>query len=420
MTTETLLSLAQDRNRGKIRGIPSVCSAHPTVIATALAMGRDRGVPVLIEATCNQVNQDGGYTGMTPADFRDYVLGIAREVGFDPLGLILGGDHLGPNPWTGLPAAQAMERASAMVAAYAAAGFAKIHLDASMACADDPVPVPDAVIAERSARLAAVAEAHAPRPTVYVIGTEVPIPGGALEAVEGLTVTAASAALATAELHRAAFAAAGVPGVYDRVVGLVVQPGVEFGNQNVVAYDPAAAQGLVAALPDLPCLFEAHSTDYQTPTALAALVRDGFGILKVGPGLTFALREALYGLDLIAAELTPGRGASLAATMDRLMLDKPGHWARYYHGTPAEQRLQRHFSYSDRIRYYWTDPVAQAAVAGLLADLGPAPLPEPLISQYLGAAYPQVMSGRVAPSAPALLQASVARALAPYFAACFG
>ena len=132
MTTETLLRLAQDRNRGKIRGIPSVCSAHPTVIATALAMGRDRGVPVLIEATCNQVNQDGGYTGMTPADFRDYVLGIAREVGFDPLGLILGGDHLGPNPWTGLPAAQAMERASAMVAAYAAAGFAKIHLDASM------------------------------------------------------------------------------------------------------------------------------------------------------------------------------------------------------------------------------------------------------------------------------------------------
>jgi tagatose-1,6-bisphosphate aldolase non-catalytic subunit AgaZ/GatZ len=35
---------------------------------------------VLIEATCNQVNQDGGYTGMTPADFRRFVEDIAARV----------------------------------------------------------------------------------------------------------------------------------------------------------------------------------------------------------------------------------------------------------------------------------------------------------------------------------------------------
>lgn len=420
MTTASLLSLASDRKSGRIRGIPSICSAHPTVICTALALGRDRNVPVLIEATCNQVNHEGGYTGMTPADFRAYALDLARQEGFDPVRLILGGDHLGPNPWTRLPADQAMDKACEMVAAYAAAGFTKIHLDASMACADDPVPLPDTVIATRNARLAAVAEAHAAgEAPVYVIGTEVPVPGGALEEVEGLVVTSPAAARTTVEQHREAFAAAGVSDAFARVVGLVVQPGVEFGNENVVAYRPDEARALVASLADLPMLFEAHSTDYQTPAALAALVRDGFGILKVGPGLTFALREALYGLDRIADEILPDRGEPLREAMERLMLDKPGHWARYYHGTPEHQRMQRHYSYSDRIRYYWTDPRALQAVDGLLSALGTTPLPEPLISQFLGAAWPEVMDGQTAPTAPALVRAAVTRALAPYFAACF-
>ena len=63
---------------------------------------------MLIEATCNQVNQEGGYTGMTPADFRGFVEAIAARVGFDPSRIILGGDHLGPNPWKQLPAEEAL------------------------------------------------------------------------------------------------------------------------------------------------------------------------------------------------------------------------------------------------------------------------------------------------------------------------
>lgn len=424
MTTDILLSLASDRKAGKIRGIPSICSAHPTVLAVTFGLGRDRNVPVLVEATCNQVNHEGGYTGMTPADFRHFVLRIARQERFDPAGLILGGDHLGPNPWTHLPAAVAMEKACAMVAAYVEAGFAKIHLDASMACADDPSPLPDSVIAARNARLAAVAEAHAlaERP-VYVIGTEVPVPGGAWEAVEGLIVTGPEAARNTVALHRQAFGSEGIADAFERVVGLVVQPGVEFGNENVVAFDPDAARDLVGCLPQLPVLFEAHSTDYQTPKALAALVRDGFGILKVGPGLTFALREALYGLDHIAEVLMPGRPTSLRARMESLMLEKPQHWAKYYHGSPAHQRLQRHYSYSDRIRYYWSDPLAEAAVKELLASFGNRPIPPPLISQYLGAAHGSL--GRslglctVATTATELVRAAVLARLAPYLEACF-
>lgn len=417
MNNAFLLSLAPARRVGQILGITSICSAHPMVIAAVLAFGREKGGPVLIEATCNQVNQDGGYTGMTPADFRDFVLRISAEEGFDPANLILGGDHLGPNTWTHLPAAQAMEKAQAMVAAYVQAGFAKIHLDASMPCADDPVPLPDATIAARNARLAAVAEAQGTAP-VYVIGTEVPIPGGALEEVECLVVTTPAAAAETVALHRAAFAAEGIADAFTRVVGLVVQPGVEFGNENVVAYDSAAARDLSDSLDRLPMLFEAHSTDYQTPDALAAIVRDGFSILKVGPGLTFALREALYGLDHIADVMFAGRPSTLRATMEGVMLAHPEYWAKYYPGDAAHQSLQRHYSYSDRIRYYWTDPVAAKAVEDLLALFGDTVIPEPLVAQFLGAAYAEVMSGTVAPKAAALLTAAVTRVIKCYRNAC--
>ena len=272
MTTAPLLALRQARLDGTPTGITSVCSAHPQVIGAALALGRTTGRPVLIEATCNQVNQDGGYTGMRPTDFRRFVEAIADAEGFDTAGLILGGDHLGPNPWKDQPADHAMDKACVMIAAYAAAGFKKLHLDASMSCAGDPSPLPDATIAARSARLAAVAEANATgeRP-VYVIGTEVPVPGGALEVVEHLTVTSPAAARATVDIHAEEFARHGISDAFARVIGLVVQPGVEFGNENVVAYRPEAATDLVAALDDLAVVYEAHSTDYQTTEALAPL-----------------------------------------------------------------------------------------------------------------------------------------------------
>ncbi|HTW28488.1 MAG TPA: D-tagatose-bisphosphate aldolase, class II, non-catalytic subunit [Acetobacteraceae bacterium] len=407
---------------GRGRGLTSVCSAHPLVIEAALTEAKAASAPALIEATCNQVNQEGGYTGLTPAAFRDQVLAIADRVGLPRSQVILGGDHLGPNPWRALPAEAALGRAEAMVAAYAEAGFEKIHLDCSMGCAGEPTALPDAVTAARAARLARVAEAAAgaagtaPR---YIIGTEVPTPGGATEAIEELEVTRPEAALATHEVHRRAFAEAGLAAAFERVIALVVQPGVEFGHANVVIYRPERAVALAASLDRLPGLvFEAHSTDYQPQAALAALVRDGFAILKVGPGLTFALREALYGLDAIAAALDPDwHEHSLVAAMERVMLADPRHWRSHYHGDAGEQRVLRHFSYSDRIRYYWPAEAAQAAVARLLAHLASRPIPETLISQYLPTLYPRVLEGAVPPQPEALLHAAVRDVLAVYAAA---
>ncbi|NEI97711.1 D-tagatose-bisphosphate aldolase, class II, non-catalytic subunit [Rhizobium ruizarguesonis] len=407
------------RNLPFPHGVTSVCSAHPLVIEAALRRAGMEHRAVFIEATCNQVNQEGGYTAMTPVDFRRFIEDVAAATGFPAERIILGGDHLGPNPWKKLAAEEAMLRAMAMVTAYVEAGFEKLHLDTSMGCAGEPMALDDELTAARAARLAKAAEEAAlrsgRRPPVYIIGTEVPPPGGATHALEEIEITRADAAMKTLAIHRASFAKAGMASAMERVIGIVVQPGVEFGNTDVALYKPERAKSLIRSLDDMPGLvFEAHSTDYQPAEALSALVDGGFAILKVGPGLTFALREALYGLDAIADVLagrTPRTG--LVTTMEKIMVEQPASWAAHYGGSPDEQRLQRHFSYSDRIRYYWPDPRASAAVGELFRRL-PDEIPETLISQYLGRLYSDVVSKRVAPKARELCLAAVDTALAPY------
>lgn len=406
-------------------GIKSVCSAHPLVIEATLrhAMVNDQPF-VLIEATSNQVNQDGGYTGMVPADFRAFVEGIAEKAGFSVTRLVLGGDHLGPNAWTALAADEAMAKAEVMVRDYVRAGFSKIHLDCSMSCADDPVPLSETTIAERAARLCGVAErsyagdpAQAP---VYVIGTEVPVPGGAAEELDELAVTDRTAALTTIELHRVLFRNAGLGDAWMRVVAMVVQPGVEFDHDKVVDYRPVAAAALSAAIEPIDhMVYEAHSTDYQTPRALAALVRDHFAILKVGPGVTFALREALWALDAIEAETIPAatRGSLRKTTLMRMHAE-PKHWQKYYSAEGAALDLQLQYSLSDRIRYYWRDATIVVAQERLFANLRATPPSLALVSQHLPMAYAAVRTARATLDPADLVMAHIAETLDAYHGAC--
>ncbi|MFJ1468589.1 MULTISPECIES: D-tagatose-bisphosphate aldolase, class II, non-catalytic subunit [Massilia] len=424
---EYLLNLVQRHKAGTALGMHSVCSAHPLVIEAAMEASAQRGLPVLIEATSNQVNQHGGYTGMTPAAFRDFAHAIADRAGMPRERVLLGGDHLGPNAWQDLPADAAMARAEVLIDQYVAAGFRKIHLDCSMSCAGDPVPLPDDVVAQRAARLCAVAErawraAGGPAP-VYIVGTEVPVPGGAHEDLDELGVTTPGAAQATIDVHRAAFARAGLEGAWPRVIGLVVQPGVEFDHHKVIDYQPGKAAALSAFIEGVPgMVYEAHSTDYQTPAGLAALVRDHYAILKVGPGLTFALREALWALAGIEDEMSGAKeGSAFKDTVLEVMRAEPGYWARYYGGPDADAarvRFDQQYSLSDRIRYYWPHPAIQAAQARLLARLEREAPPLTLLSQYLPFQYEAVREGRVRNRPADLLKDGVARVLRQYMDAC--
>ncbi|WP_374362974.1 D-tagatose-bisphosphate aldolase, class II, non-catalytic subunit [Pseudoduganella danionis] len=410
--------------RGEAAGIYSVCCSHPAVLRAAMQVALHYDTILLVEATSNQVDQFGGYTGMTPAAFRDYVQQLASTQQFPLERLVLGGDHLGPNAWQMLDAVTAMQHAEILIAAYAAAGFHKIHLDCSMRCADDPAILGDDLIAARSARLCAVAEAAAAQvglpPPVYVIGTEVPIPGGEASLAQAGAVTSPKAAARTLDVHRQAFFEHDLHGAWRRVIAMVVQPGVDFDHSQIQHYQADAAQSLsefIAGQPGL--VFEAHSTDYQRETALQRMVHDHFAILKVGPAATFALRSALQALCAIEAELLPASQCShLMQILDDAMLAQPKQWLKHYPGTASEQRLLRRYGLSDRCRYYWGEASVQAAVNQLQRNLDSLQIPQMLIAQFLPLQYEAVRDGQLAKRYDALLEHSIGLALAPYARAC--
>lgn len=397
--------MMENRRQGIKCGIPSYCSANELVLETALRRAKAQNTPVLIEATANQVNQFGGYTGMLPKDFYQMVLKMAEEIGVPEHQIILAGDHLGPLTWQNLPEKEAMENSIELVYQYTRAGFTKIHLDTSMKVADDPESLLSTeTIARRGAILYKAAmkgyeELQAEKPEavrpVFVVGSEVPIPGGAQEAEDTLAVTSPDAFRDTVATYRRVWKDEGVEDGMKDVVAVVVQPGVEFGDDQVFLYDHNAAAELCEALGKFPeVCFEGHSTDYQSAECLKAMVQDGIAILKVGPALTYGLREALFALSFMERELVPEeKQAHFIETLEKVMLDNPGNWKKHYHGNEQQLALARKYSFSDRCRYYIGQPEVVASMNKLFENLKEYPVPMNMLHQYMPVSYVKVRDG---------------------------
>ncbi len=386
------------RNRAGRGGVAmSVCSAHPLVLRALFRTAHRHETIALVESTSNQVDQYGGYTGLMPADFAALVRRLAAEEGFPEDMVLLGGDHLGTNTWRAKAADEAMAEACGLVQAYVKAGYRKIHLDASFACADDRGRLTDEIVAERCARMAEVCEGvWESAPPIYVVGTEVPTPGGTHD-TEEMHVTSAADVERTLGVFRTVFHRHRLERAWERVVALVVQPGVEFGDGVIHDFQPVPE--LARAILDHPgMVYEAHSTDYQSALALQRLVEHHFMILKVGPWLTYALREGLFLLELMERELKPFIPSRFRDTLTHVMKEDPKYWDRYYSGDPDAVEFKIAFSYSDRARYYLARKEVVESLDRLFQNLS-APLPETLISQYMPAQYFGVRSGRIRPAA---------------------
>ncbi|MGV4651542.1 class II D-tagatose-bisphosphate aldolase non-catalytic subunit, partial [Burkholderia pseudomallei] len=236
-----------------------------------------------------------------------------------------------------------------------------------------------------------------------------------------IEVTRADSVSATLAAHRDAFARHGLQHAWSRVIALVAQPGVDFDDRRVLDYDPARAAALGASILRVPSLvFEAHSTDYQTESALAALVRDHFAILKVGPALTFALREALFALTYIEDALfdDASERSQLRDVIDAAMRERPEYWAPYYRGDALAQRIARQFSYSDRIRYYWLQPAVAAALERLFVNLARRAPPETLVAQWLPDVYAACRRGELAREPLAWVRHRIREVISRYARAC--
>ena len=404
---DALRKMLRNRQNGmKFAGIPSFCTANELVIEACIRQAARFNDYVLIEATANQVNQFGGYTGMKPADFRDFVYAIADRNGFDREKIILGGDHLGPLTWQNEPEAEAMEKSVELVKLFVAAGFKKIHLDTSMRVADDSgeEPLSDDTIAGRGAILyKACEEAYQERlkehpgeeRPAFIIGSEVPIPGGAQEAEDSIAVTKPEAVEKTLRAYREQFAKQGIQDAFRNIIGIVVQPGVEFGDEEIFHYNRQNASALTAFMKTHPeIVLEGHSTDYQSPEELRQMVEDGIAILKVGPALTFSLREGLFALSMMEKQLVPEeKQAHFIEVLEETMVQNPSNWQKHYHGTEEELRIKRAFSFSDRCRYYFARPEITGAIDKLFCNLREVKTPLSMLRQYMPQQYLKVRDG---------------------------
>jgi D-tagatose-1,6-bisphosphate aldolase subunit GatZ/KbaZ len=418
------------RNRSsETVGVYAVCSAHPQVIAAAAREAYENESVLHLESTSSQVNQFGGYTGQNPEQFAGFVRAQARDAGLSADRVLLGGDHLGPFPWRCEPTSVAMDKARALVRAGVLAGYQKIHLDTSMACADDPKPgLDECTVADRAAALCETAEnafrelAPNSAPLLYVVGTEVPAPGGESGSEESISVTAPRHVQSTLEAFKRAFHKRGLDDAWERVVGLVVQPGVEFGESKILEYDRRETKALSAALPASPPLvYEAHSTDYQLASSLKQMVEDHFAILKVGPELTFAFREAVFALSAIEHEMLQGKAArfsNVRQSLEAAMLRNPSHWRDYYHGDENRLRTSRFYSYSDRCRYYWHEPEVDAQIELLIENLTAFSPALTLVSQYLPLEYEAIRAGTLQPSPSEMIRHHIRAVLHKYARAC--
>jgi len=428
-----LAEILQQNRAGQAVGVFSICSANRHVLEAGMIQAKRDNRLLLIESTSNQVNQFGGYTGQTPADFAAFVRELAQEQDFPMQRAVLGGDHLGPHVWRKESARTAMENGCAMVREYVRAGYTKIHLDASMHCADDAgdprKPLAAEIVSARAAELCSAAEAaHAELPEgspspLYVIGTEVPIPGGEQSEFHAPEITRAEDLARTLKLARGEFESRRLHSAWERVIAVVVQPGVEFGDSSVHAYDSAKTAGLSDYLiRDWIGVFEAHSTDFQAASALRQLVQDHFAILKVGPWLTFAFREAVFALAAIENEWLGLRPAvklsKVCEALEEAMIANPVHWRSHYRGDEASLRLARKYSFSDRSRYYWPQVEVNSALNALIANLRANPAPASLLSQYMPSQAAEVREGLLRNEPIELIRSKILEVLDRYASAC--
>lgn len=390
-----LINLIKNREKG-LKGIISVCSSNEIVLEAVLKRMKSTNLPIIIEATANQVNQFGGYSGLTPSQFKERVKKIAQKVDFPSDRIILGGDHLGPFVWRDQEPAIAMEYAKQMVKEYIKAGFTKIHIDTSIPLKGEN-NIDDETIAKRTAVLYRVAEecfeeislnnSHTIRP-VYVVGADVPPPGGKSSICQ--TVTTKEELERSLEYLKEAFKREGVEYVFDNVVAVVANFGVEFGSDEILDFDIEKVKPLKELLTKYNIVFEGHSTDYQTKENLKRMVKCGIAILKVGPALTFALREALVALSHIEEEIYSNEKGKLSRFREVLlnaMLTEKDHWSKYFDENDKLIKTKLLYSYLDRWRYYFENERVKSAVYSLIGNFENIKIPSWLISQYFPSQY---------------------------------
>jgi len=381
------------------KGCISVCSSNQLVIESVFREVKAKDIPIFIESTANQVNQFGGYTNLTPIKFKEFVFQIADKIGLPYEKIFLGGDHLGAYVWNALETNQALDLSKELIREYIKAGFVKLHIDMSMPLGHERF-IDKEIIAFRTAKLCKIAEECYKQykeyyplgmHPVYVIGSDVPPPGGGVSFAP--EVTSKEELEECLDIFQYAFKKEGVSEVFNYVVAVVANFGVDFTADLIFDFNQELIFPLKEVITKFNLVFEGHSTDYQTKENLRQMVKNEIKILKVGPALTYALRESLMGLYHIENELIPNRASELSYFKEVLlkaMMTNKNQWKKYFDENEDNINSKLVYSFLDRWRYYYDTPELKKAIFKLINNLSNIRIPLWLISQYFPHQYEKI------------------------------
>ncbi len=342
---------------GVKRTIFAACPNSNTVIRAALKSAKRNNAPIKFAATLNQVDTDGGYTGLTPREFVNTIRLHARSLHIvSPV--IIAVDHGGPwlkdihsrNQWSYNDTMAAVKKS---FEAAIEAGYDLLHVDPTV---DITLPKGKTIsidlVADRTLELIAHTEhfrvSHNYPRIAYEVGTE-EVHGGLAD----LDVFKHFLDRLKSGLEKL-----GMPDVWPCfVVGKV---GTDL---HTTTFDPLVARQLVEIARNYGSLIKGHYSDNVTNPE--AYPESGMGAANIGPEFTEMEYLALVELELIQDQLArEGKIAKPVAMMKTLQeaVIRSERWQKWLHEKEnpvdffANSPERQEWLIRTCCRYIWEDP----------------------------------------------------------------
>ena len=370
--TEQLLHRIDElqRETGVPRTIFAACPNSPTVIRAAMRAAKRNNAPIYFAATLNQIDCDGGYTGMTQEAFTRTVRFETERINFTGP-VIVAIDHGGPwlkdrqrtEKWS---VKDAMDGVKKSFEAAVLAGYDLIHVDPTV---DINVPKGEIidihVVAARTVELIAHVEKFRKEkgiaPISYEVGTEEVHGGLADESTFDTFISDLKKGLLEA----------GLPDVWPCfIVGKV---GTDL---DTTLFDGEVAKRLTSKVRPLGSYIKGHYTDDVSNPEEYPLC--GMGAANVGPEFTMSEYRALCELEEVEKKLeAEGRVAVLSRMKEVLLAEVHAshRWEKWLHedekalDLPELTPERQDWIVATCCRYIWQQPAPLAARTQLYANL---------------------------------------------------
>ena len=370
--TEQLLHRIDElqRETGIPRTIFAACPNSPAVISASIRAAKRNNAPIYFAATLNQIDCDGGYTGMTQAEFTRLIRFEVERVHFTGP-VIVAIDHGGPwlkdkqrtEKWS---VKEAMDGVKKSFEAAVEAGYDLIHVDPTV---DINVPKGETIdirlVAARTVELIAHVENFRKQKGLPAISYEV-----GTEEVHGGLADEKTFDTFIQELKKG-LVNVGLPDVWPCfIVGKV---GTDL---DTTVFDPEVAKTLTAKVRPLGSYIKGHYTDDVANPEEYPLC--GMGAANVGPEFTMSEYRALCELEQMEVRYeAEGRVAVLSHMKDVLLkaVHESHRWEKWLHEDEKGKDLceltpeRQDWIVATCCRYIWQQPAPLAARGFLYANL---------------------------------------------------